>query len=110
MTVPGAVGSGLPQRWQVRSPGGLATPQASLMQRLGGPSATAPISPVIRKPQSMQAMAPSSSGDLQAGQTFLAPGAVAVVPAVAVAGLGGGGAGREGGGAGAGRDDGPPAP
>ena len=34
--VPGAVGSGVPQRWQLRSPGGLATPQAGLVQRLGG--------------------------------------------------------------------------
>ena len=35
------MGSGLPQRWQLRSPGGLATPHAGLAQRLGGPSGSA---------------------------------------------------------------------
>ena len=40
--VPGAVGSGVLQRWQLRSPGGLATPQAGLGQMFGaGPSASA---------------------------------------------------------------------
>src|SRR5258707_1913355 len=56
------MGSGLPQRWQLRSPGGLATPQAALAQRLGGPSGSAAApSPCSMKPQSMQATAPSSS-------------------------------------------------
>src|SRR5260370_572388 len=56
------MGRGLPQRWQLRSPGGLATPQAGLAQRLGGPSGSAaPPSPCSMKPQSMQATAPSSS-------------------------------------------------
>src|SRR5438876_5208012 len=68
--VPAAAASGVPQRWQLRSPGGLATPQLGLLHRLGGPSGSvgAP-SAWIKKPQSMQAMAPSSSFEPQAGQT-----------------------------------------
>src|SRR5262249_48162981 len=62
---------GVPQRWQLRSRGGLATPQLGFAHRLGGPSGSvgAP-SAWIRKPQSMQAMAPSSSFEPQAGQTL----------------------------------------
>src|SRR5438105_15736871 len=106
MMVPGGVGSGLPQRWQVRSPGGLATPQASLVHRLGGPSATAPMSPAIRKPQSMQAMAPSSKGALHAGQMFFVPtaGVAAAAPSVLVVPDGGVRAADDGGAAGAGVD------
>ena len=67
--VPAAVGRGLPQRWQLRSPGGLATPQAGLVQRLGGPSGseTEP-SPCSRKPQSMQAIAPAKRTEPHDGQ------------------------------------------
>src|ERR1700722_9195573 len=55
------MGSGLPQRWQLRSPGGLATPHAGLAQRLGGPSGSAAApSACNMKPQSMHATAPSS--------------------------------------------------
>src|SRR5438552_16191299 len=64
------MGKAEPQRWQLRSPGGLATPQAGLVHRLGGPSGSAPGgSAWSRKPQSMQAMAPSSSLEPQEGQT-----------------------------------------
>src|SRR5437773_1125802 len=67
--VPAAAAKGVPQRWQLRSPGGLATPQLGLEHRFGGPSGSvgAP-SAWIRKPQSMQAMAPSSSFDPLAGR------------------------------------------
>src|ERR1700722_20331746 len=69
------IGSGLPQRWQLRSPGGLATPQAGLAQRLGGPSGSAgPVSACSSKPQSMQATAPSLSVEPQAGHLVGAAG------------------------------------
>src|ERR1022692_4169449 len=62
------MGSGLPQRWQLRSPGGLATPHAGLAQRLGGPSGSAgPVSDCSMKPQSMQATAPSLRVEPHAG-------------------------------------------
>src|SRR4051794_16239650 len=60
--VPAATGRGVLQRTQLRSPGGLATPHAGLVHMLGGVSGSAVLlSPWSRKPQSMQAMAPSSS-------------------------------------------------
>src|SRR5262245_29219878 len=63
------MGSACPQRWQLRSPGGLATPQAGLAHRFGGPSGSAgPVSACSMKPQSMQATAPSLSLEPHAGQ------------------------------------------
>src|SRR5262245_35758957 len=68
--VPAATGSGVLQRTQLRSPGGLATPQAGLVHMLGGVSGSAVLlSPWSRKPQSMQAMAPSRSLALPCGHT-----------------------------------------
>src|SRR5947208_219965 len=65
------MGSGLPQRWQLRSPGGLATPHAGLVQRLGGPSGSAgPASDWSMKPQSMHAMAPSFNTEPHEGHLF----------------------------------------
>src|SRR5947208_3507155 len=87
------MGRGLPQRWQLRSPGGLATAQAGLAHRLGGPSGSAAApSAWIMKPQSMHATAPSSSADPHAGQLV---GVVGGAPLVGpgVGGAGGGGAG-----------------
>src|SRR5437660_3366995 len=77
--VPAATGSGVLQRTQLRSPGGLATPQAGLVHMLGGVSGSAVLlSPWSRKPQSMQAMAPSRSLEPQDGQTLApVPGAAA---------------------------------
>src|SRR5277367_6396588 len=72
------MGSGLPQRWQLRSPGGLATPQAGLAQRLGGPSGSVgPVSAWSMKPQSMQATAPSLRVEPHAGHFV---GAAALAP------------------------------
>src|SRR5437588_1398121 len=72
--VPAATGNGVLQRTQLRSPGGLATPHAGLVHMLGGVSGSAVLlSPWSRKPQSMQAMAPSSSLEPQDGHT-VAPG------------------------------------
>src|ERR1019366_1571430 len=69
------MGSGLPQRWQLRSPGGLATPQAGLAQRLGGPSGSAgPVSAGSMNPQSMQATAPSLRVEPHAGHLVGAAG------------------------------------
>src|SRR5262245_50648526 len=65
------MGSGLPQRTQLRSPGKLATPHAGLAQRFGGPSGSAgPMSACNMKPQSMQATAPSLSSEPHAGHFF----------------------------------------
>src|SRR5580765_7472111 len=69
------MGSGLPQRWQLRSPGGLATPHAGLAHRLGGPSGSAgPVSVESMKPQSMHATAPSLSVEPHAGHLVGAAG------------------------------------
>src|SRR5436309_1439561 len=80
--VPAATGSGVLQRTQLRSPGGLATPQAGLVHMLGGVSGSAVLlSPWSRKPQSMQEMAPSRSLEPQEGQTVaLGPGAGGMDP------------------------------
>src|SRR5437016_3224576 len=76
------MGRALPQRPQLRSPGGLATPQAGFTRRFGGPSGSA-ASLCKRYPQSMQATAPSRRDEPQAGH--LVGGAV-------IAGEDGGGA------------------
>src|SRR5262245_51883735 len=86
--VPAATGSGVLQRTQLRSPGGLATPHAGLLHMLGGVSGSVVLlSPWSKKPQSMQAMAPSRSLVPQDGQM------VGVAPATGIAPeeLGGGG-------------------
>src|SRR5438128_6295946 len=89
------MGSGLPQRWQLRSPGGLATPHAGLAHRFGGPSgSTGPASVCNRKPQSMQETAPSSRGDpheghLVGGGAVVVPARLPLVGAGAAAGRGG---------------------
>src|SRR5436190_10290 len=90
------MGSGVVQRTQFFSPGGLATPQAGLGQRIGGASDSWAVSPAwIRKPQSMQATAPGSRSEPQAGHL--------VGAAAGCCALGGGGAAALGGGAAAGR-------
>src|SRR4051794_18639558 len=67
--VPAATGRGVLQRTQFRSPGGLATPHAGLLHMLGGVSGSAVLlSPWSKKPQSMQAMAPSRSLAPHCGQ------------------------------------------
>src|ERR1700722_8237532 len=60
------MGKASPHRPPVRSPARLATPQAGLTHRLGGPSGSA-VSLCKRNPQSMHATAPSRSADPQAG-------------------------------------------
>src|SRR5262245_44720759 len=87
------MGSGLPQRWQLRSPGGLATPHAGLAHKLGGPSASAgPEAVCRRKPQSMQETEASSSGELHWGHLVGVGGAAARLPLLGS----GAGAGRGG--------------
>src|SRR5947209_943786 len=71
--VPGAVGRGVLQRTQLRSPGGLATPHAGLVQMFGASSVSWPVSDCNRKPQSMHAMAPGSSVLPHAGQVVGVP-------------------------------------
>jgi hypothetical protein len=71
--VPGAVGNGVLQRTQLRSPGGLATPHAGFVQMFGASSDSWLVSDCSRKPQSMQAMAPGSKVLPQAGQVVGAP-------------------------------------
>src|SRR6516164_3670021 len=81
MIVPAAVGRGVPQRWQFFSPGGLATPQAGLVHRLGGPSGSAAApSGWSKKPQSMQAMAPGKSTAWQAGHSCAGPAPAGAAP------------------------------
>src|SRR4051794_23287949 len=68
--LPLARGKGVLQRWQVVSPGGLATPHAGLTHRFGAPSVSwTAVSLCRRKPQSMHEMAPGNSGDLHAGHS-----------------------------------------
>src|SRR5580692_158931 len=90
------MGKGLPQRWQLRSPGGLATPQAGLAQRLGGPSGSAAApSPCTMKPQSMHATAPSRSVEPHEGHLVGVAGLLGAATgpfATAGAGLGAAGA------------------
>src|SRR5581483_3174999 len=87
------MGRGEPQRAQLRSPGGLATPQAGLVHRLGGPSGSCgPVSAWSMKPQSMQAMAPSSRVEPQEGHLVGVAGAAGAA-GLAPLPLAGGGAG-----------------
>src|SRR5262249_11433065 len=67
------MGNGVEQRTQFFSPGGLATPQAGVGQRLGGPSSWRVVSDWIRKPQSMQATAPGLRSEPHAGHFVGAP-------------------------------------
>src|SRR5437764_791620 len=74
--LPLARGNGVLHRWQVVSPGGLATPHAGLTHRFGAPSVSCTaVSLCKRKPQSMQEMAPGNRGDLHAGHSVGVDGA-----------------------------------
>src|SRR5271170_7311661 len=71
--VPGDVGSGVLQRTQLRSPGGLATPHAGFVQMFGASSDSWAPSCWSKKPQSMHAMAPGNSALPQAGHALDVP-------------------------------------
>jgi len=88
------MGSGWPQRAQLRSFGELATPQSGFAQIKGGASSSWLASPVVkRKPQSMHDTAPSLRGDWHAGHLV---GVAAAAGAAAGAGRGAADAGFAG--------------